>query len=331
MKKWLIFIIMFLIFKVALASGTAAGMKIVAPSSNLVILYTDSEALIVTKSSSEFGIADDEHTILEINGLVQTNINDSEISSFYDNGVYRGILGGTGGTVRQYVLSFQYLNRGNTSEDVKITANVEGGENRWWVEEDITKNILEDEIKTYFITLNVQNPVALEDVTLTTLAKLITANNVVSYNAFTGAVGVYDGGFLADVVYGGTNNITNQFYFEAEGAALEYLSKTTEVIAPSGYGTPSNAKVPGSKIRITTQLKNNSTAVAAGVKLRDKIPNNCHFYPVDTPAVSGAANEDYVWIGGSSNTLGAGGVIGWDDIIISPNATISVEYTVTID
>lgn len=330
-KKILTTLIFFWITAAVWASGTGAGLRIIAPSSSLVVLYNDDAQQQVTRSSSEFGIIDDEHIVLEINGLVETNIDRSEIAGYENAGSYKGIEGGPAGTVKKYVIVFQYLNRGNTSEDVRVSASVTGGENRWWKEEEGIKTLQEDAIGEYRITLNVQNPLALEQVSLTTLAKLITANNVVSYNAFSGAVGLYQGSAQANVQYGGTDNIKNTFNFEAEGATLEYIYKIATITAPAGYGSPGDAPVPGSKIKLTTAVKNTSTAVATGVKIRDKIPNNCHFYPTDTPVLTGAADNNYVWVGGLTNTVGSGSEIGWDDIKISPNATVVLEYTVTIN
>jgi len=325
LNKILLIICLFLMVSAAgWASGTGAGQKIVAPSTNLLVLYTDEYSQSITRLSSEFGIPDGEQTITEINGLLQTGVGTSEIDSFYNAGTYRGIKGGVAGAIRKYVLTFQYMNRGNTTEEVIVTSSLTAGDNRWWTEDPATKNLLEDEIQTYTITLNVQNPIALEDVVMNTLAKLITANHVVSYNAFSGAVGYYDGGFQA--------NIQNIFSFEAEGATLEYLSKTVTIVAPASYGSPADAAVPGSKIKLTTMVKNTSTAVATGVRLRDKVANNCHFYPTDTPVLSGAAyNSNHFWATGSDNNMGPGSSIGWDDITISPNATVTVEYTFTID
>lgn len=332
-KKILVILLLLLLSGLLNASGSSAGSEIVAPSVNLAVFYYDEMAETVSKSADQFNIPDDKQTVLEINGIVQEGIVTTSIAAFYDGGVYRGIQGGVGGTLRSYTIGLQYRNRGNTDEEVRVTSSLSLNTPRWQTEDPLKQNLAEDQVYTFVVTLNVQNPINLEDITMITMAKLVTATTVVSYNSFAGAVGYYEGGYIANLSYGGTDNIANNFYFEAEGANLEYLNKTYSVLAPTGYaGAGNTTLVPGAKLQFVTEIKNTSTAVATGVKLRDKIPNNCHYYPGEPPEISGEANEGAPsWVGGAGNNQGPGSTIGWDDITISPNATITVKYSVTVD
>lgn len=333
MIKKVLIILLLLTCGLLNASGTEAGASINAKAIDLAVFYYNEAADVISKSAVEFSIPDDTQTVLEINGIVQEGFVTASIASFYDNGTYRGIKGGEAGTVRQYPIGLNYRNRGNTAEDVMVTSSLSISNSRWQKEDQGILNLAEDQVRTFIVTLNVQNPINLEDITMLTMAKLVTATNVVSYNSFIGAVGYYEGGEALNVGYGGTNNIQNTFYFEAEGATLEFISKTYSVLAPSGYaGAGNTTLVPGAKIQYVTTVKNTSTAVATNVRLRDKIPNNCHYYPGEAPELLNEANDgDASWIGGSTNTQGAGAVIGWDDVSISPNETITIKYSVTVD
>ncbi len=311
------------------ASGTEAGSRIIAVSTNIEVIFTDSEGAAASKDASTDGIPDNIQTLLEINGLVQTATDVSALGSPV-SGVYKNIKGGTSGTVRPYLLTFTYMNRGNTSEDIKISSNVTGGP-RWITQDDVRKHVIEDDIGTLRVTLNVQNPISLEDISLRVIGSLVTASNVVSYNAWTGAVGIIEGGFEANVPYGGLNNITNNYTLEAEGASLVFPDKTLAISAPPDYEGSATAPVPGAKLRYTTTIKNTSTVVAINVDFRDQVPNDCHLYYEDTPEISGTADTNYSWYGAQNNSAGSGSTFGWDDIRISPNATVTLKYSVTID
>lgn len=323
------------------AAGSAAGDTILFSSSNISIMYTAADSSTISENGTSYAINDHSINILEINGLIEietydmshiAGVNPSININLLAENSYTGIPDG------EYLMQYTYMNRGNTNEDIGITANISGAEpaDRWNIfPQRTTINLAEDQVHTFKVSLNVTAPYALDEVTLSINIGLENPTNVVSYNAFNNAY-VYFAGAPQyaeyGTAYGGTGNFSYQYELQAEGYNLKYLLREKEVTAPSEYtaygGTNLTDPVPGSKITYTTQVINNNTSVAHGVNIKDIIPNNCHLFPGSDEIqniISGS------WDSSVGYLPGEGTEVGWDNVYISPNTTITVKYTVTID
>jgi len=308
------------------ASGTRAGDSVFSPSVNLTIEYSSgSGGLTTSKNAADFGIADTAMNVLEINGLVETNLSLAGLSGLnLVGGLYKAVVPGT-----DYVMKFSYLNRGNNDEVVSFSSTVTDVD--WSGAAEVTTNLLEDATHVFTVTMNagvnlVEN---LEKATFNILTRLVDPDNVVSYNAFTAAVGA-----IGDTgTYGGTDNITHQYSFEIEGYNMEFSKRDVAVNSPTAYGYPADHPtdvVPGSKIRYDIVFRNNSKAIAKDVILRDKIPNNCHLYYTETPAVDGATAS--AWEGETNNNADSTTVDAVKFRVTVPaESTVTASYSVTID
>ncbi|MDC0977731.1 hypothetical protein OAR19_00570 [bacterium] len=317
MKRLLI--ILLILFAGINAAGTVAGSDIFVPSTNIELAYSDGGGSATSKNGSEDGLADISTTILEINGLVETDVDSTEINYLLSGGVYRNVTPGV-----DVVLRLTYLNRGNTDEETRISVDITQAASRWTGDVMITVNIVQDQTHQFVVTINPATVENLERATVDILADLVSATNVVSYNAYSGAVGLFDGGFQSDVSYGGTDNIGHQYVLEAEGYDLEFVKRASLVTAPGTYGGTITDVVPGSIIRYKIVVKNNSGAVAKDVEINDQIPNNCHMYNTDTPT----PNADF--ISPANDTSGEGTAVLFR-VTVPANSTATVNYSVTID
>jgi uncharacterized repeat protein (TIGR01451 family) len=305
-----------LILSLGQASGVGAGTEITAISTNLIVTFGEDSL-----TGSEEGIADVTNTVLEINGLVETAIDTTVIDGLLDTGVYKGITPNT-----DIVLSYTYLNRGNTTEDVRVSMDiVQDGDTGWTGDIAITANLAEDATYTFIVTINPTSVYNLQQVTVDILAHLITATNVVSYNSFANAIMAYSGpgGYSG---YGGTDNITHAYVLEIEAYNSAFQTRTSEVFAPSAYSGATDAVVPGSKIKYDIVIINNSEAEARDIQIRDVIPYNCHLYD-NTYSIAGTTAGSESWTG----TGDPGSTVGWNDVDIPASSTITATYTVTID
>lgn len=315
------------------ASGTGAGVTITAPSTDLKIVYGDGSGGSTTKNASIDGINDWASEVKAVHGLLPGEISCPTIVGFTgaNHGPYIGITGN-----QEYAISFTYNNRSNESITADIAAAVLGGGGRWTVADTSELNVDEDQNKTFFVTINVGNALAFERITVNITASITavpsTTKNVVSYNAFENAVGDMQNG-----AYGGIDDIFNYYVLEAQGFNLSVVSRSVEVIAPTsrGYNGGANDPVPGAKIKYSIAVRNDGSTVATNVDISDKIPNNCHLYFNDTPEVLGERNNHWVaepdGFAPTLNTTAAGTVITFNDVNISPNNTVTLSYTVTID
>ncbi len=322
-------VIIVLIFGMINAAGTEAGSPIFSPSTNIDIAYNNGSSGTVTSNGSMFsGLTDISAAVDEINGLVfaGTNINSISAATIYAGGVYTELEAGA------YQTAFSFLNRGNTSENIQVAATVYGqarpADNAWTLNIDSQKKILEDQIGVFYVTLNVLSPVVLDEVLYMVTGSLVNATNVVSYNAFDGAVRLFDSGFTTGGSYGGVDNIVSSYRLAAEGFNLAFTDKSRTLVD----GSP---LIPGKRIKYTTKVKNNSSSIATGVKLLDTIPNQCHIYYNDTPTITNVNTGGWQDSVGNkqtyNNSRGAGSEVGWDNIEIIPGNELTAEYTVTVD
>ncbi len=321
------------------AAGSEAGSTILFSSANISIMYTAADSSTVSENGTAHAIDDHSISILEINGLIEIekydmyNIAESNpsINQAAENS-YTDIPAG------EYLLTYTYMNRGNTSEEIGLTANISGAEpvDRWNVfPQNTTLNLAEDQVHTFRVSLNVTAPYALDETTLSINVGLSDPTNVVSYNAFDSAY-VYFAGApeYAEYggAYGGTGNFSYQYNLQAEGYNLKYLLRQKEIAAPAEYAAYPGANltdpVPGSKITYTTQIVNHNTSVAHGVNIKDIIPNNCHLFP-DSHEIQNIISGS--WDSSVGSLAAEGTEVGWENVYISPNATVTVKYTVTID
>lgn len=332
-----ILLIILLLVTLGFSAGTKAGTNIYSPSINIELSYSEALGEIVVKNGSSDTIADITTTVMTINGLVEIATDISSLESTLvalGNNCFSGASPNT-----EYVLNFTYLNRGNIDDEISLSANIEQDANpvfgNWSGGVRITANIAEDSTYQFFVTLNTGELINTEKVTIDILTSIIAPINVVSYNAFLDAYITYGGpyGFSG---YGGTNNIQHAYTISAEGYDIAFLARTSEVLAPATYSGESSAVVPGSKIRYTISLKNNSNVTAKNIVLSDYIPVNCHLYYTDEPVLFIAGIQktegvDWQWPAGKKNNNVAAGEIISFTLDIPPQTTVSASFSVTID
>lgn len=309
MKKLLIVTGLVLMLTSAVyASGTAANTTIEALGSNIVVSFTGgSTAGGVTQNWSG--------SVLAIHGLLENNI--------------------TGGTNRTDVavgadqtFAFEYRNRSNQAVVVRMDSTLTQAAARWSMTDDATKNIAEDALETFTAIVNADTPEALELVTLDVTTLIESAANmplnVVSYNAFANAVGDMQNG-----AYGGLGTFSHQYTLQAQG--YDRISVVSRAAAIDGaQGT---AVIPGAKILYTITVRNDSSSVATDISIADVIPNSCHLYFNDAPAVIGEVGDTWTTAGFApqANTTAAGATVTFSGLDIPANSTITLSYTVTID
>lgn len=325
-KVFIVLISMLMITATGLASGVGPGTPIEAVSSNLKIEFSDGAVGTTTKLASEFNIATDTKSVLEINGLVETDQNLAALGAI-QTGIYRGFTPGT-----DYMISYTYLNRGNTSTSVDITATKDDPNNHWVISDSAEVFIPEDDLATLNVTFNPSTALSYERTTLSIEVLLIDPINVVSYNEFADAVNdMQNGG------YGGLGTFNYSYTLEAEGFSVSISSRTSAITAPDG--APAGQPVPGAKIKYTIVLKNNSTAVAAALTLKDKVPNSCHlyYYSTDYPDVEGEyeGTGGHAWVRADDfapqNMATAGTEVVFSNIYIPAEGYVTLNYSVTID
>lgn len=325
-KVILLFICGMLIVSTALASGIGAGQQIQAVSTNLKIEFSDGGGGTTSKTASEFSIGTDTKTVIEINGLVETNQNLASLGAIQGS-IYRGFTPGT-----DYSISYTYLNRGNSSDDVDLTATKVDPLSHWTLADTAQQTIAEDATYTFWVTFNPTTALSYERATLNIETAILNPVNVVSYNAFSGAVGD-----MQNNGYGGVGTFNYSYTLEAEGFDVAIFSRSSEIVAPAG--APAGQPVPGAKITYTIVLKNNSTAVAAALTLKDKIPASCHmYYHADNyPDVLGeyTGTGGHEWVRADDFAPQAMSAAGTDvvfsNVYVPAEGYVTLNYTVTID
>lgn len=289
------------------ASGTLRGTVINALASDIVLNYAGN-----TKDATADGIADASQIVAAIHGLLETQA-DAPVA-------LTGLVDGT------YDFAFSYMNRSNGDVDVDITrVFTPDARGHWTVTGDAgIKAIAEDAVVQWTIAVVGASLESLEAATLSVTAKIQGADlNVVSYNAFVGAVGDMQGG-----AYGGTDAINHVYRLEALGADVTILSRTAAITDPLSGSNP----IPGAKIKYTVVIQNNNSARIVGAQIADKVPNSCHFYDVDVPTVVGTENDATVALPTLTAATGtAGADIVFSNMDIPANGTVTLDYTVTID
>lgn len=322
-----------LLINTALASGTGAGTAILAKAVSLNVHFVDQGGSSQSKSAATDGISDWTQSVKAIHGLDPQTALCPAITGFAEanHGPYQGLAAAS-----NYVFDLSFRNRSNESVTTDVIAAMTQAGSRWSITDSAEKTIIEDQIEHYFVTVNSGTALAFERVTINVTASITavpsTTKNVVSYNAFANAVGDMQNG-----AYGGIDNIAYYYILEAEGFDLTVVTRSVEITAPTGYTGNPNDPVPGAKVKYTIAVKNNSSSVATAVDISDVIPNSCHLYFNDTPTVEGEVNNHWVaGIDGTSfsptvNTTAGGATVTFMDVNISANATITLNYTVTID
>ncbi len=286
------------------ASGTRVNTIINAVAADIVLNYAGN-----TKNATADGLTDITSNVAAIHGLLETQANVPALLTDLVDGTYN--------------FDFAYLNRSN--DDVIVDINqvfTPDARGHWTVSADEgTKNILEDQIATWNIAVVGALLESLEPATLSVTAKIQGGGlNVVSYNAFAGAVGDMLGG-----AYGGTDAIAHTYSLIALGADVTILSRTSVITDPLLGSNP----IPGAKIKYTVVVQNNNAARIVGAEITDRVPNNCHFYDTDAATITGTEND--LTVVKPTGTGAAGTAITYSNMNIGPNATLTMEYTVTID
>jgi uncharacterized repeat protein (TIGR01451 family) len=311
------------------AAGVGAGQRIIAPSVNIELIYTSGSGSAVTENGSYHEISDITSTVLTINGLVEIGVDETALSSLTPVGnIYTNVIAGT-----DYTLSYAYLNRGNAEDNVSFSATItEVTSGNWTGATSSIQSIAEDSFVTFSFTIraltaNVEN---LETATFNVLTSIVTPDNVVSYNSFADAVMAYSGpaGYSG---YGGTDNIEHQIVIQIEDYNLSYLSRLVTINAPPDYPNTDSDLVPGSKIRYSIVVKNDTSAIAKDIVLTDIIPNNCHLYYTDTPSIEGGTDSS--WEGETNNDASQsspGNGVQFQ-VTIATQETVTLSYSVTVD
>jgi len=333
MKLLLGFLVVVVLTNALLASGTGAGTPIQAPSVNLKVTYTDGVGNSVTKNASADAVGDWAESVKAIHGLVAGDILCPDLAGFVaTTHLYTGVTAN-----ENYLFSFSFTNRSNEAVTADAAVVLAQNGTRWSMIDDPAKVIAEDAVQTFLITVNSGTAIAFQRVTLNVTTSITAVpsvtKNVVSYNAWTAAVGAAgDTG-----VYGGVDNIFNYYVLEAQGFELTVLSRTAEITAPvaNGYAGLITDPVPGAKIKYTIAVRNDSSSVATDVDISDIIPNNCHLFFTDTPTVANEVANHWTALPAgfvpTANTTAGGQTISFMNINISPNAVLTLNYTVTID
>lgn len=308
-------------------SGTGKGIIILAPSSNLV-LGTEID-INYQKNATADALSDDAKNVIEINGLAKESVRDGNLafaSTMYANDYYKGLKPG-----EAYSVLLSYINRGNDTDAYGVTVDLVQQSNRWTTSYSNSglNNVGAWQIAQVEVKAMPESALSFEKTTLN-ITVGYDAGTAVSYNAYTGAF--INNTYANEGYYGGEDNFSYTFRLEAEGYDLKVLSRSTTINAPSskGYTGNGNDLVPGTKVKYIIAIYNNSTAVATSVNLKDAVPNNCHFYYSDAPAVVGALGWD--WKGATDNNAGPGVVDPINfEITIPARGTVTASYTVTVD
>lgn len=120
-------------------------------------------------------------------------------------------------------------------------------------------------------------------------------------------------------------------YTQKTGADVAITSRQFLIIAPldNGYNGKETDLVPGTKIKYTITIKNNSSATANNYYIRDVIPSKTHlYYDEETPSLNGnAKNIEYQ---GVTYNAGAGNEIKFK-YDLDPNGEAYFKYTLTVD
>ncbi len=333
-RKIILFSLLLLILaSVTLASGTKAGSPITATSTNIVLRYSDGGSGEVSKNAKSDLIADWRQTIKAIHGLLPGDITCPQLAGFAkDTRVYTNVTANV-----DYVFSFTYYNRSNENVTADAVTVFNQPASRWSYIDPAARRIVEDEAVTYKVTVNSGTAIANEKVTLNVTASITAVEsgmgnlNVVSYNVFENVVS-------SDMqlgAYGGVNDIFNFYVLQAQGFSLTIITRNIDITVPSGYTGGAHDPVPGAKLTYTIVLRNNNTSVATNVDIFDNIPSNCHLYYTDVPTVLGEVRNLWNAGGGgftpTGNTVPGGSLITFNDVNISGNHTITLNYAVTID
>lgn len=318
-----------------LASGTLAGTSILAKAVSLNVHYTTQGGVATQNSAAANGIEDWIEEVDAIHGLQPGTVFCPAIGTFAEanHGPYDALPAAS-----DYVFNLTFRNRSNESVTADVEAALTQAGARWSIADTAAQTIVEDGLGQYYVTVNSGTALAFERVTVNITASITAVpsvtKNVVSYNVFDGAIGDNANGG-----YGGDDDIPYYYILEAEGFNLTVVTRAVEITSPQikGYGGGAHDPVPGSKVKYTIAVKNNSSSVATLVDISDVIPNNCHLYFNDAPTVEGEVNDHWVAMDDgstfepTSNTTAAGTTVTFKDINISPNYTITLNYTVTID
>jgi uncharacterized repeat protein (TIGR01451 family) len=298
-------------------AGTAASAALSANGSNIVVSYSSGSITgTVTQNRTV--------TVKKISGLAyETVLSDVPGTA---NNLYRPMVPGV-----TYNISFEYINRGNASDQIDLTtALTRTNDGHFTVGGNESKTVTAWQVASFNVEIDADNAYAYERATVDVTVDL-NGVNAVSYNAFNDA---YEGGtFASDGQYGGVDDLSYRFVLEAEGYSLTILSRSVTVNAPTGYtGTPVSETnlVPGVQITYFVAVKNNNNSVATSINLTDVIPNSCHLYYTTTPNVTGTTRWD--WQGATDNaaTNATNDAVKFE-ITIPALSTVTASYTVTLD
>jgi uncharacterized repeat protein (TIGR01451 family) len=304
-------------------AGTAKGQVIYALAGDMYVQYNElSETEYISKNITSGGV-------VKISGLAYERIKDGNLGEAYSDDIYRGLEPG-----REYSVLLSYINRGNDTDSYTATVTLEQEAARWSSTAYVNNlnNISRWQLASFEAKAVPSQANAYELVTLN-VSIALSSGSAIEYEAFSGA---WTGGtFNNDGWYGGKQQFpasgSHEFILQAEGYAINFLSKTAVINVPSGAQASNQGKlIPGSQIIFTIVMKNISTAVASSVNVTDVIPQNCHLYYTNTPNVTGAT--DWEWKGVTSNTAGpqTADAVKYE-ITIPSRGTITVNYTVTVD
>lgn len=311
-------------------SGVSKGLNIVAVSGNLTLKTLVDMAY--SRSATVDSIADDTRYVMEINGLAKPTVRDGNLafaSSTYDNskGLYRSLKPG-----QEYSVYFAYINRGNDIDSYGSTINLEQQASRWTANTNSNSgltNVAPWQRAYLEVSVLPNSANAFERVTLDVTIGY-DAGHAVNYNAFAEA-NIYNT-FDNEGLYGGEQSFNYTFQLEAQGYELTVLSRTITINAPiqNGYSGNQSDFVPGAKIRYSIVLFNNSYSTATSINIKDTVPNNCHLYFTERPAVLGA--ENWYWKGETNNNAGPASQNAVNfEITIPARSLVTASYTVTVD
>ncbi len=307
-------------------SGTGAATTINVAGSNLAV---SAQHTLGSFSASGTAALDKLHSVQKISGLAyETVLTDVTQNADY---LYQALVPG-----QTYGISFEYIQRGNNSDTIELSAtlerqntgnfNIVNGTNT--LNYTVSKIIEPWQVASFNILINADNAYSLDTATLN-VSVLVNGTAPVSYSAFANA---YAATFDSDRAYGG-ENFSYIINLIAEGYDLEILERIVSVNAPAGYTgevISSEKIVPGTKLDHYIVIKNNSFSDAVSINIKDVIPANCHLYYIENvmPTVNGALVWE--WKGATANVAPKDNAI-WYEITIPGQSVVTASYSVTLD
>lgn len=305
-----------------LFTGTAKGQQIYILGSNMYAQYNN---LIDTSYISKNITV----TVAKISGLEHENIKDGNLGEAFSNNLYKGLEPG-----REYSVELNYINRGNDTDSYSADITLEQTDARWLKAEYVNNlsNVSRWQQTGFEVKVMPNQANNFEKVTLNISIELIGAT-AKKYEAHPGAW--LGGTFNNDGWYGGQQRFpesgSNVFVLEAQSYNVKFIKKTALINVPEEVQESNQGKlIPGSQILFSVVLKNESSAVATSVNIKDVVPQNCHLYYTDTPAVEGAVS--WQWKGATDNTADENTVDAvFFEVTMPSKGTVTVNYTVTVD